>query len=94
MQEQITGGPTLAEVSPCEGAALSQDVFEDALRSSAEGRPGARLRSGTELVSFTVRADGVDALLRDADGESSVRARFLTRPTARAAGSGTGWASH
>jgi len=77
VQEQITGGPTLAEVSPCEGAALSQDVFEDALRSSAEGRAGARLRSGAELVSFTVRADGVAAVLRDADGESSVRARFL-----------------
>src|SRR3954468_9691527 len=32
---QVTGGPTLAEVSPCEGAAIAQDAFEEVLRAHA-----------------------------------------------------------
>jgi putative polyketide hydroxylase len=74
LREQRTGGPDLAEVSPCEGAAISQDVFEEVLRAEAAVRPGAELRFGTELVSFVAGPGGVEAEL---SGSVTVRARYL-----------------
>jgi putative polyketide hydroxylase len=68
-----TGGPEFAEISPCEGLAISQDVYESVLRAEAAERPGATLRWGSALDSFTVSADGVDAVV---DGQP-VRARYL-----------------
>jgi putative polyketide hydroxylase len=68
-----TGGPEFAEVSPCEGLAIAQDVYESVLRAEAAEREGAILRWGSELHSFAVSADGVDAVV---DGQP-VRARYL-----------------
>nr|MBA3907103.1 FAD-dependent monooxygenase [Pseudonocardiales bacterium] len=68
-----TGGPEFAEVSPCEGLAISQDVYETVLRAETEKSPEATLRWGSELDSFTTSADGVDAVV---DGQP-VRARYL-----------------
>ena len=68
-----TGGPEFAEVSPCEGLAISQDVYEAVLRAEAAARAEARLGGGSSLESFVVRPDGVDAVV---DGRR-VRARYL-----------------
>ncbi len=74
LREHRTGGPELAKVSPCEGAAISQDVFEEVLRAEAAARPGAVLRFGTELLAFTTSPDGVRAELA---GGVAVRARYM-----------------
>ncbi|WP_326695858.1 FAD-dependent monooxygenase [Streptomyces sp. NBC_01754] len=56
---------------------IGQDRFEPVLRARAE-ELGADIRFATELVRFTQDADGVDAVLRDAEGaERRVRARYL-----------------
>jgi len=61
----VSGGPELTEVSPCEGIAISQDLFEAVLRDRLkEVAPGA-LRTGVELMSITEAADGVHAVLLD-----------------------------
>lgn len=82
LREQITGGPTLAEVSPCEGAAIAQDVFEEVLRAHAAARPTATCWFGAELAGFSIdpgpEPDGVTARVRHSDGSvRTVRARYL-----------------
>lgn len=68
-----TGGPEFAEVSPCEGLAISQDVYESVLRAEAATHPEAQLWWGSELGSFVVGPDGVHARV---DGRP-VRARYV-----------------
>ena len=61
----LTGGPELTEVSPCEGIAISQDLFESVLRERLqEVAPGA-LRTGIEVQSATGADDGVRTTLLD-----------------------------
>ncbi len=67
------GAPGVAEVSPCEGLAIAQDVYESVLRTEAAERAEATLRWGSELQSFAVSDGGVDAVV---DGQP-VRARYL-----------------
>jgi putative polyketide hydroxylase len=76
-REQVTGGPTFAEVSPCEGAAIAQDVFEEVLRSHAAARPTAECRFGAELDGISLDPDGVTASLRTGRELRTVRARYL-----------------
>ena len=77
LREQVTGGPTLAEVSPCEGAAVAQDAFEEVLRAHAAARPSATCWFGAELDGIDVDLDGVTATIR-VDGQlRPVRARYL-----------------
>jgi 2-polyprenyl-6-methoxyphenol hydroxylase-like FAD-dependent oxidoreductase len=73
-----TIGPA-SEVSPCEGLAVSQDVFESVLLSHARAQPMAQVLLGTELESFQVTSDGVDALMRDraAGCEIEAHARYV-----------------
>lgn len=68
-----TAGAAAAPVSPCEGLSISQDVFEDVLRTHARDHDAADLRTGVELVSL----DGTDAVLRSAAGVDRVRARYV-----------------
>jgi putative polyketide hydroxylase len=63
-----TGGPALAEISPCEGIAISQDVLEYVLRDHVSRQPGAAFSVNTEFLDLTRT-------------ESTVRARFLDRNT-------------
>jgi putative polyketide hydroxylase len=74
-----TGGPTLAEISPCEGIAISQDVLESILRDHVCQQPGATLRVNTEFVGLTHTASGVRAQLLDRSTADmfSVSARYL-----------------
>ncbi|MEU7024541.1 FAD-dependent oxidoreductase [Streptomyces sp. NPDC046203] len=66
-----------AEVGTTGWTLIGQDRFEPVLRSRAE-ELGADIRFATELVSFTQDAEGVDAVLRRADGSKRrVRARYL-----------------
>jgi putative polyketide hydroxylase len=68
----------LSALSPTGWCLCHQDEFEPILRARAE-ELGARIRFGTELVSFTQDTGGVTALLRDRDTSAtdSVRASYL-----------------
>ena len=63
-REIITGGGDLSEVSPCEGIAISQDVFDGLLRAHA-GRAGIPIHSDVELLGYLVTDSGVTADLLD-----------------------------
>ena len=77
--EDVSGAGQEAPVSPSAGLSLSQDVFEAVLRDHARGYDLAQLRTGVELESFEVSADGVDAMLHDraSDRRSRVRASYV-----------------
>jgi putative polyketide hydroxylase len=68
----------ISELSPCDGARLSQDKVEPVLREHAESR-GADVRFGTELVSFSADPDGVSAVIveRASGHRRTVRAKYL-----------------
>ncbi|WP_232794135.1 MULTISPECIES: FAD-dependent monooxygenase [Pseudofrankia] len=70
-------GPTT--VSPCEGLAVSQDVFEAVLRDHARSHAHARLRPGMLLDSFRAVEDGVQAtVVEQASGcRVQIRARWM-----------------
>ena len=74
-----TGGPALAEISPCEGIAISQDVLESVLRDHVCRQPGATFNVNTEFVGLTRTASAVRAQLLDRNTGStfSVSARYL-----------------
>ncbi len=74
-QTEALGSAVEAEVSPCEGIAISQDVFERVLREHVT----AALHAGVELTSVRPEGDGVTAELADRAGGAvrSVRARYL-----------------
>ena len=79
LRSLVSGGPELTEVSPCEGIAISQDLFESVLRERLqEVAPGA-LRTGIEVQSATGAADGVRSTLLDRNtGESiDLDSRYL-----------------
>lgn len=65
------------EYSPCGGIALAQDKLEPILRQKAT-ELGADIRFSTELLSFTQDGDGVQVMVRDADGDTyAVSADYL-----------------
>jgi 2-polyprenyl-6-methoxyphenol hydroxylase-like FAD-dependent oxidoreductase len=66
------------DVSPTMRVFITQSLLEPLLKARAE-ELGARLRFGTEMVSFEQDADGVTALIRDRDSgkTSTVHARYL-----------------
>ena len=74
-----TGGPALAEISPCEGIAISQDVLESVLRDHVCRQPGATFSVNTEFVGLTRTGSAVRAQLLDRNtGDTfSVCARYL-----------------
>ncbi|HSU36469.1 MAG TPA: FAD-dependent monooxygenase [Propionibacteriaceae bacterium] len=78
-QTVLTGGSELTEVSPCDGIAISQDLFESVLRDRLqEVAPGA-LRTGIEVQSATWSDDGVRTTLLDrGTGDSTaLHSRYL-----------------
>lgn len=74
-----TGGPALAEISPCEGIAISQDVLEGVLRDHVCRQPGASLSVNTEFLALTHTASAVRAQLldRNTGATFSISARYL-----------------
>ncbi|MGB8381389.1 MAG: FAD-dependent monooxygenase, partial [Dermatophilaceae bacterium] len=75
-----TGGVTWAEVSPCEGIAIAQDVFENVLRRHLARRDSVRMQLGLRLTALDV-GDGGGAcatLVDEATGErQQVDAAYL-----------------
>ncbi|MFZ0161930.1 MAG: FAD-dependent monooxygenase, partial [Kineosporiaceae bacterium] len=67
------------EISPCEGLALAQDVFEEQLRTHATARPAATVQQGIELTTLQIRPAGaVATLVEGGDGrEHGVEARYV-----------------
>ncbi len=53
-----TGGPALAEVSPCEGASVAQDVVESVLRDRVDRQPSIRALWGARCTSIEADASG------------------------------------
>ncbi|WP_112271872.1 FAD-dependent monooxygenase [Lentzea terrae] len=72
------GENDFADISPTEAVWCGQDKIEPIMLAEARRR-GARIRFGTDFVSFQQDADGVTAVLRDrATGEeTTVRADYL-----------------
>ncbi|XVQ15873.1 FAD-dependent monooxygenase [Spirillospora sp. CA-255316] len=65
-----------AAVSPAPFAAVAQAQGERVIRQKAE-EFGADLRFSTELVSIEQDAEGVTAVIRDAEGETTVHADYV-----------------
>jgi putative polyketide hydroxylase len=64
-----TGGSEWTQVSPCDGIAIAQDVFEAVLRKHLARRASVQLRLGVQLSDLTVTAeDRVHAVLSDRSG--------------------------
>ncbi len=69
-----TGGEEFVEVSPCEGIAISQDLFEGVLRRHLTRRPGVDLRLGAAVTDLDVEPDGsVRATVYDGSAGSTFR---------------------
>jgi len=64
IREIVTGGAGLSEVSPCEGIAIAQDVFDGVLREHTT-RAGVPIHDEVELLGYEVRNAGVIADLLD-----------------------------
>ena len=69
---------------------MAQDELEPILEEHLDSLPAARLRRGVAVLDVESRADGADVIVRDADGTSTLRARYLiaadgVRSTVRAA---------
>lgn len=79
LREDVPSAAVPADVSPCEGLSVSQDVFESVLREHARGYSTARFGTGTLLESFEMSGGGIEATLLDqATGRRSrVRARWM-----------------
>ena len=79
IREDVPGAAAPKEVSPCEGLAVSQDVFESILGEHARGYPAARVCKGSLLKGFTVADAGVEASVVDQQSgrSSSVLARWM-----------------
>lgn len=75
----VTGGPTLTEVSPCEGVAIAQDVFETVLRQHVASADNATLQLGCEVQTLAPAAEGVDvSLLEHTSGQrATVHAQYV-----------------
>ena len=69
--------PEAQQTSPVLRCLCAQDDLEPVLRAHAASLPPGDLRFGTELVDFRQDADHVTATLRDARGDTRVRARYL-----------------
>lgn len=74
-----TGGDTWSEVSPCEGIAIAQDVFEGVLRAHLARRGSVTFRTGQRLTALQPDADPVRARIVDeASGETcELTARYV-----------------
>lgn len=75
-----TGGGEFVDVSPCEGIAIAQDLFEGILRGHLTRRSSLRLRLGVQATDLQVGPDGsVDVSATDvASGETyAVHAAYL-----------------
>lgn len=75
-----TGGSDFDEVSPCEGIAVAQDLFETVLREHLRHRPTVRLRLGLDATAVEVKADGsVVTTVRDPaqDSAHTVQAAYV-----------------
>jgi putative polyketide hydroxylase len=79
VREDVSGAAAVEQISPCEGLAISQDVFEAVLREHARGYDVAELRTGVELESLDLAGEGADAILLDHQTgvRSRVRARYV-----------------
>ena len=69
--------PEAQRITPVLRCLCAQDDLEPVLRAHAESLGAGQLRFGTELIDFRQDADHVAATLRDAGGETTVRARYL-----------------
>ena len=75
-----TGGADFDEVSPCEGVAIAQDLFESVLRTHLPRRPTVELRLGVRATDLQVLPDGTAVVDLDdtSTGESNrVQATFV-----------------
>ena len=79
IRQDVPGAAVADEISPCEGLAISQDVFEAVLREHVRGYDLAEVSTGVELESLEAADEGADAVLlnRATGARSRVRARYV-----------------
>ena len=82
------GSAEADEISPSEGLAISQDIFEDVLSEHAQRQEQAELRRGVQLTSFVADIDGVSASVHEkrTGAHQQVRARYLIAADGAASG--------
>ena len=73
IRQIVTGGAEMTEVSPCEGIAISQDVFDGVLRGHA-AQSGVPIHNKVELLGYRVTGAGVEADLLDRTTSSRLTA--------------------
>ena len=64
-------------MSPTRPACIPQDELEPILEEHLASLPAARLRRGVEVIAVDSRDDSVEVAVRDADGISTIHARYL-----------------
>src|SRR6185436_4565771 len=69
--------PEAQQLSPVLRCLCAQDDLEPVLRAHAEALEPGQLRFGAELTDFRQDAEHVTATLREREGDSVVRARYL-----------------
>lgn len=73
-----TGGETFTPVSPCEGIAISQDVFEGVLRAHLPARGTVSVRLGHRLTGLVTEPAGAHATIIDDHGQTqTLHAAFV-----------------
>jgi 2-polyprenyl-6-methoxyphenol hydroxylase-like FAD-dependent oxidoreductase len=74
-----TGGDSFSEVSPCEGIAIAQDVFEGVLREHLGRRDGIRVRLGQRLVGLDAEGErgAVASLVEESGASHTIRAAYV-----------------
>jgi 2-polyprenyl-6-methoxyphenol hydroxylase-like FAD-dependent oxidoreductase len=74
-----TGGDSFSEVSPCEGIAIAQDVFEGVLRDHLGRRDGIRVRLGHRLVALDSEGGrgAVATVVDESVGTRTIRADYV-----------------
>ena len=67
------------DISPCEGLAMAQDVFEAVLRSHVQRAEPVQTRWGSALTDFEVVDDGAEATMTDqrTGTTTTIRARYF-----------------
>lgn len=96
LREIVTGGAGLSNVSPCEGIAIAQDVFDGVLRKHTT-RAGVPIHNEVELRGYEVTDSGVITDLYERRTRSGFTAscrylvggRRLGQPGPRGHGSGS-----
>jgi putative polyketide hydroxylase len=78
MEDSVTG-PEAPQVSPCDGVAVAQEVFESVLQNELSTCTAAQVRAGTEVTAIRSDSAGVSTTVLDRvrGRASTLRSRYV-----------------